>query len=122
MIILTITTQSALCQTQHNTWRGNPYSASLTALMLITLQMVDQRSVEMLAFNFVSRTFAYKRFAQGLSKSVSAFSSFMREYLDQLSRLTNVLNTWMILESQPITLWTLPGTFGHSSSAFAMQD
>ena len=82
MIILTITTQSALCQTQHNTWRGNPYSASLTALMLITLQMVDQRSVEMLAFNFVSRTFAYKRFAQGLSKSVSAFSSFMREYLD----------------------------------------
>ena len=36
----------------------------------------------MLAFNFVSRTFAYKRLAQGLSRSVSAFSSFMREYLD----------------------------------------
>ena len=31
----------------------------------------------MLAFNYASRTFA-----QGLSKSVSAFSSFMREYLD----------------------------------------
>ena len=46
------------------------------------LQMVDQRSVEMLAFNFASRTFAYKRLAQGLSRSVSAFSSFMREYLD----------------------------------------
>ena len=46
------------------------------------LQMADQRSVEMLAFNFASRTFAYKRFAQGLSRSVSAFSSFMREYLD----------------------------------------
>ena len=46
------------------------------------LQMADQRSVEMLAFNFASRTFAYKRLAQGLSKSVSAFSSFMREYLD----------------------------------------
>ena len=41
------------------------------------LQMADQRSVEMLAFNF-----AYKRLAQGLSRSVSAFSSFMREYLD----------------------------------------
>ena len=27
--------QSALCQTQHNTWQGNPYSASLTALRLI---------------------------------------------------------------------------------------
>ena len=29
-------------------------------------QMADQRSVEMLAFNFASRTFAYKRLAQGL--------------------------------------------------------
>ena len=28
-------TQSALCQTQHNTWQGNPYSASLTAPRLI---------------------------------------------------------------------------------------
>ena len=46
------------------------------------LQMADQRSVEMLAFNFASRTFAYRRLAQGLSRSVSAFSSSMREYLD----------------------------------------
>ena len=47
-----------------------------------SLQMTDQRSVEMLAFSFASRTFAYKRLAQGLSRSVSAFSSFMHEYLD----------------------------------------
>ena len=46
------------------------------------LQMADQRSVEMPAFNFASRTFASKRLAQGLSRSVSAFLSFMREYLD----------------------------------------
>ena len=46
------------------------------------LQMADQRSVEMLAFNFASRSFAYRRLAQGLTRSVSAFSSFMREYLD----------------------------------------
>ena len=46
------------------------------------LQMADQLSVEMLAFNFASRTFAYNRLAQGLSRSLSAFSSFMREYLD----------------------------------------
>ena len=46
------------------------------------LQMTDQRSVELLAFIFASRTFAFKRLAQGLSRSVSAFSSFMREYLD----------------------------------------
>ena len=48
------------------------------------LQMADHRSVEMLAFNFASRTFAYKRLAQGLNRSVSAFSSFMREYLDSV--------------------------------------
>ena len=46
------------------------------------LQMANQRSVEMLAFNFASRTFAYRRLAQGLSRSVSAFASFMREYLN----------------------------------------
>ena len=46
--------------------------------------MADERSVELLAFNFASRTFAYRRLAQGLSRSVSAFSSFMREYLDPL--------------------------------------
>ena len=46
------------------------------------LQMADQRSIEMLAFNFANRTFAYLRLAQGLSRSLSAFSSFMREYLD----------------------------------------
>ena len=44
--------------------------------------MADPWSVEKLAFNFASRTFAYKKLAQGLSRSVSAFSSFMREYLD----------------------------------------
>ena len=41
------------------------------------LQMADQRSIEMLAFNFASRTFAYKRLAQGLSRVLSAFSSFI---------------------------------------------
>ena len=43
------------------------------------LLMADQRSAEMVAFNFASRIFAYRRLAQGLSRSVSAFSSFMRE-------------------------------------------
>ena len=44
--------------------------------------MANQRAVEMLAFNSAKRTFAYKRLAQGLVRSLSAFSSFMREYLD----------------------------------------
>ena len=46
------------------------------------LQMADELSVQMLAFNFESRNYAFKRMAQGLSRSVSAFSSFMRKYLD----------------------------------------
>ena len=48
------------------------------------LQMADQKSVELLAFNFASRTFAYLRLPQGLSRSLSSFSSFMREYLDRV--------------------------------------
>ena len=46
------------------------------------LQMADQRSVEVLAFEFASRTFAYNNLAQGLTRSVPAFSSFLRQYLD----------------------------------------
>ena len=46
--------------------------------------MADQRSVELLAFNFASRTFAYRRLGQGLSRALSAFSSFMREYPDSV--------------------------------------
>ena len=46
------------------------------------LHMADQWSVEMLAFNFRSRTFAYKRIAQSHSGTFSAFSNFMREFLD----------------------------------------
>ena len=50
------------------------------------LQMADQQSIELLAFNFASRTFAYRRLAQGLSRSLSAFSSFIREYLEPVIR------------------------------------
>ena len=46
------------------------------------LQTADQQSIELLAFNFASRTFAYRRLAQGLSRSLSAFSSFIRQYFD----------------------------------------
>ena len=46
------------------------------------LQMAEQQSMELLGFNFASRTFAYRRLAQGLSRTLLAFSSFIREYLD----------------------------------------
>ena len=50
------------------------------------LQMADNQSIKLLAFNFASSTFAYRRLAQGLSRSLSAFSSFMREYLAPVIR------------------------------------
>ena len=46
------------------------------------VQMADETSVQLLAFNFSSRTYAYQRLAMGLSKSVTGFSSFIRHYLD----------------------------------------
>ena len=50
-------------------------------------QMADQRSIEILAFNVASRTFAYRRLVQGLSSALSAFSSFMREDLDKVIKV-----------------------------------
>ena len=38
--------------------------------------------MEKLAFSFTRRILAFKRLAQGLSRSVSAFSGFMGEYLE----------------------------------------
>ena len=51
------------------------------------LQIADRQSIELPAFNFASRTFAYRRLAQGLSRSLSAFSSFIREYLDPVIKV-----------------------------------
>ena len=48
------------------------------------LQMADEQSIQLLAFNFGSRTFAYLRLAQGLNRSLSAFNSTVREYVDAL--------------------------------------
>ena len=50
------------------------------------LQIADQQSVELLTFNFASRTFAYRRLAQGLSRSLSSFSSFILENLDPVNK------------------------------------
>ena len=40
----------------------------------------------MLALNFASRTFAYKRLAKGPTRFVSAFSNFMGEYLGPVAK------------------------------------
>ena len=46
------------------------------------LQMADEQSIQLLAFNYGSKIFAYLRLAQGLNRSLSAFNSTIREYLD----------------------------------------
>ena len=48
--------------------------------------MANQLSIEMIAFNFVSKTFAYRKLAQGLSRAISFFSSFIREYLVKVTK------------------------------------
>ena len=45
------------------------------------VQMADPLSVQLLAFNFASRTMAYQRLARGLNRSVTGFSAFVRNYL-----------------------------------------
>ena len=86
------------------------------------LQMAYQRSMERIAIIFACRTFAYKRLAQDLSRSLSAVSRFSASTWTQLPRLTTVLETWSMFELQPIPLRILPGKFGQSSSAFFKQD
>ena len=46
------------------------------------LKMTDLVSIQLLFFSFVFRTFAYLRLPQKLSESMSAFSWFMRKYMD----------------------------------------
>ena len=46
------------------------------------LQMAHQQLMELLSFNFAGTTIAYRRLAEGLSRSLSAFSIFIREYHD----------------------------------------
>ena len=48
--------------------------------------MADYQFIRLLALNFASRTFAYRRPAQDLRRSLSAFSSFMKEYQDEAIR------------------------------------
>ena len=46
------------------------------------VQMADDISVQLLAFNIASRTYEYKCLAQRLNKSVTGFGCFIRHYLD----------------------------------------
>ena len=85
--------------------------------------MAEQRSLEMLAFDFASRTFAYKRLAQSVSRSVYAFSSFMREYLDPVVKADQCAQYVDDIGIAANNATDLNRNIrGQSSSAFAMQD
>ena len=87
MTTSTTITPSRPSQTLHNTWPGKKLFCKLDCSQAYhCLEMADQRSVELLAFNFASRMFAYRPLAQGFSRALSPFSRFMREYLDTVIR------------------------------------
>ena len=62
------------------------------------VQMADDILVQLLSFNFASRTYAYKCLAQGLNRSVTGFSSFIT-WTHALPQEI-VPSLWMILEMQ----------------------
>ena len=123
MTTLTIFTQSALCQMQHNTCQGRHYSVSLTALKRITAcrWRINARW-KCLHSILLAEPLPTKDLHKVSADLCLLFRASCASTWTQLSRLTNVLNTWMILELQPIIRQILPGTFGQSSSLFARQD
>ena len=86
------------------------------------LHMADQRSLEMLHSILPAEPLPTKVLHKVPADLCLLFRASCVSTWIQLSKLTNVLNTWTTLELQPIMLRTLPGTFGQSYSAFAMQD
>ena len=117
MTILTTIIQLALCQTQHNIWQVSHCSAKyLFSQAYHCLQMSDQRSVERARIQFCDQNFAYKRLAQGLSRSVTAFQVSCANIWTQFPKLSNVLKASTKLELQPTV------QFEQSSSVVARQD
>ena len=81
--ILILVTQLSLCQMQRYTWQYNLFISCKIDCSQAThcLQMVNQRSVEIFSSNSAGGSFVSKKLDQGLSRSFSAFSSFIRKYL-----------------------------------------
>ena len=90
--------------------QGSLYFASLTAPKLVTACRWRTNNRWRLAQGLVSADL----FLFSQAPSASTWT--------QLLMLTNVLNRWMIMELQPITLGISSGTLGQSSIAFARQD
>ena len=123
MTTLTIIIQSALCQIQHNTWQGSHYFVSLIAPKPITAcrwrTNVQWKCLHLILLVEPLPTEDLHKVSADLCLP---FRASCASTWTQLSKLTNVLNTWMTLELQPIMLRISPGIFAQSSSSFAMQD
>ena len=86
------------------------------------LQTADQRSVEMLAFTLFAEPSPTKDLNKTSADLRLHFQISCPSTWTPSSKLANVLNTRPTLESQPIMLLILHGTFGQSSSSFASRD
>ena len=123
MILLIITIQLALCQTQHNTWQESHCSVSRIAPKRITAcRWRTNDQCKCLHSILLAELLPTEDLHKVLADLCLLFRASCASTWTQLSKLTNVLNTWETLELQPITLRISPGTFGQSLSAFAMQD
>ena len=81
IITLILITQLAICQMQHNTWQVSHFSASLTALRPTTAcWRRNNVQWKCLQSTLLAEPLPTRDFHKVLSRSVSAFSSFMREY------------------------------------------
>ena len=83
MIILTLINQSELCEMQHNTWQGNPYSAKLTAprLIIACRWRTNVRWKSLHSF-WLEELLPTKDLRKVSADLCLLFSSFMREYLN----------------------------------------
>ena len=127
MTIKTTVTQSALRQTQHNTWQGNLSSARLIAHKPITVCRWRSNG-QWKRLHLILPAEPIATGAEPIATEELHIVETDRFRLFQLScasiwtkssKLTNVFKTWTILGLQSTMLRTLPGTFGQSSIAFA---
>ena len=84
-------------------------------------QMAKQQFVEKVAFNFATKTFAYRTLAQSVSRSLSKFSNFLCEYCepfikaDQLAQ--NVDDSDIAANSPEQLINKLPAVLKRTQSA-----
>ena len=76
------------------------------------MQIADRRSVEMIIFHFASWTLPTKDLYKVWGYLCPFFWVSCVRSWTQWSKLTNLLKIKTALESQPVKLRTLPGTFG----------